>query len=116
MPQYAVFLYAPVDDDAEPQPGAREEHDRHADELRDSGKAVAMFALEPHETSTSIRCDGITDGPFLETKEVVLGFYVIEAHDLDVALAVAGRNPILHQGGGLEVRPVAGGEVRPSSA
>ena len=30
MPQYAVFLYAPVDDDTEPVPGAREAHDRHA--------------------------------------------------------------------------------------
>ena len=113
MPQYAVFLYAPADDDTEPEPGARESHDRHAQELRESGAVLAMFALSPSTTSTSIRSDGITDGPFIEAKEVVLGFYVIEAHDLDAALDVAGRNPILGQGGGVEVRPVAGGEVRP---
>jgi len=114
MPQYAVFLYAPIDDDTEPEPGGREEHARHADELRESGKMLACFALEPYTTSTSIRSGGIiTDGPFIESKEVVLGFYVIEAHDLDGALAIAGRNPIIRQGGGVEVRPVEGGEVRP---
>jgi hypothetical protein len=112
MPQYAVFLYAPADDDSEPEPGAREAHHRHAAELRESGAMLAAFALEPSETSTSIRREGITDGPFIEAKEVILGFYVIEAHDLDAALAVAGRNPIVQQGGGVEVRPVAGGEVR----
>ncbi|HEV3213677.1 MAG TPA: YciI family protein [Acidimicrobiales bacterium] len=116
MPQYAVFLYAPVDDDTEPEPGAHEAHDRHADELRDAGATLAMFALEPYTTATSIRSDGsVTDGPFIEAKEVVLGFYVFEANDLDAALAVARRNPIIRQGGGVEVRPVAGGEVRSSS-
>jgi hypothetical protein len=113
MPQYAVFLYAPVDDDTEPDPDARAAHDRHADELRDSGSMLACFALESVSTATSIRALGITDGPFIEAKEVVLGFYVIEAHDLDGALAIAGRNPIIRQGGGVEVRPVEDGEVRP---
>jgi hypothetical protein len=114
MPQYAVFLYAPIDDDTEPEPGARDAHDRHGKELRESGTMLACFALEPYTTSTSIRSDGsITDGPFIESKEVVLGFYVLEAHDLDDALAVAGRNPIIRQGGGVEVRPVEGGGVRP---
>jgi hypothetical protein len=50
----------------------------------------------------------VSDGPFIEAKEVVLGFCIVEAPDLDAALAIAKRNPILHQGGGLEVRPVAG--------
>lgn len=112
MPQYAVFLYAP-DDDTEPEPGALDEHRRHATELRDSGAMLAAFALEPVSTATSIRSVGITDGPFIESKEVILGFYVLEANDLDAALAIAGRNPILHQGGGVEVRPVGDGEVRP---
>lgn len=112
MPQYAVFLYAPADDDTEPEPGAREAHQRHAEELRDSGAMLAAFALAPVSTATSIRDVGVTDGPFIEAKEVILGFYVLEARDLDAALAVAGRNPILGQGGGVEVRPVEGGEVR----
>ena len=40
--------------------------------------------------------------------EVIAGFCVIEAPDRDAALQIAGRNPILGQGGGVEVRPVAG--------
>jgi hypothetical protein len=66
------------------------------------------FALESYESATSLRASGVTDGPFIESKEVVLGGCVIEASDLDAALAIASRNPILHQGGGVEVRPVQG--------
>ncbi|WP_433066003.1 YciI family protein [Dactylosporangium sp. CS-033363] len=48
-----------------------------------------------------------TDGPFLETKEALGGFYVIEAPDLDAALDLARRLPELSAGhGGVEVRPI----------
>jgi hypothetical protein len=67
---------------------------------------VAAFALQPVATATSIRGDVVTDGPFVDAKEVIAGFYVIEAPDLDAALAVARRNPATQQGGGVEVRPV----------
>ena len=56
--------------------------------------------------ATSIRGDTITDGPFVDAKEVVAGFYVIEAPDLDAALAIARPNPAVREGGGVEVRPV----------
>ena len=69
---------------------------------------VAAFALESPATATLLRGMTVSDGPFIEAKEVVLGFCIVEAPDLDAALAIAKRNPILHQGGGLEVRPVAG--------
>lgn len=72
---------------------------------------VAAFALGPEETATSLRGDAITDGPFIEGKEVIAGFYVVDAPDLDAAVEIARRNPILHQGGGVEVRPVASGYV-----
>jgi hypothetical protein len=55
----------------------------------------------------------MTDGPFVDTKEVVAGFYVIDAPDLDAALELAAKNPATQLGGGVEVRPVAGGYVRP---
>jgi hypothetical protein len=55
----------------------------------------------------------VTDGPFVDAKEVIAGFYVIDAPDLDAALRIAGRNPAVQLGGGVEVRPVAGGFVRP---
>jgi hypothetical protein len=108
MTQYAILLYAPLaDQGAEPAPEELEAHERHAEDLTRSGAMVAAFALQPVTTATSIRGDVLTDGPFLEAKEVVAGFYVIEASDLDAALETARQNPILQQGGGLEVRPVA---------
>jgi hypothetical protein len=107
--QYAVLIYAP-------EPARSDDgqvHDHHAQELRDADCMAVAFALEPVATATSIRADAVTDGPFVDAKEVIAGFYVIDAPDLDAALRIAGRNPILAQGGGVEVRPVAGGFVRP---
>jgi hypothetical protein len=69
---------------------------------------VTAYALTPRDMATSIRGGVITDGPFLDSKEVVAGFYVLEAPDLDAALEIAGRNPVIRDGGGVEVRPVAG--------
>jgi hypothetical protein len=107
MAEYAILLYAPVLDHHEDDGGAaRAEHEQHSEDLQHAGTMVAAFALEPHTMSTSIRGDVITDGPFLETKEVIAGFCIIEATDLDAALAIAKTNPICHQGGGVEVRPV----------
>ncbi|MGC2486264.1 MAG: YciI family protein [Acidimicrobiales bacterium] len=116
MPQYAILLYAPIGDEDESSLDDHEaqerraegmrEHDRHSQDLQDEGVMLAAFGLESHEAATSIRAEGITDGPFIESKEVVLGLCMIEASDLDAALAIARRNPILHQGGGIEVRPV----------
>ena len=60
-------------------------------------------------SAESVRSDAITDGPFVDAKEVVAGVYVIEAPDLDAAIAVARLNPVLGDGGGLEIRPVAAG-------
>lgn len=66
-------------------------------------------ALEPGDTATSVRPDGrggfaVTDGPFAESKEVLGGYYVIEAADLDEALAIAKEVPAPF--GGVEVRPI----------
>jgi hypothetical protein len=117
MTEYAILLYADKSDiNPDVNGPEREEHTRHSEELQDGGTMIAAFALESHETATSIRASGITDGPFIEAKEVVLGFYVIEAPNLDAALAMAQRNPIIKQGGGVEVRPVEGFVVRPTSS
>jgi hypothetical protein len=66
-------------------------------------------ALTPSETATTIRRDGdtvaVTDGPFLETKEALGGYYLIEAADLDAALAIAKQVPF-GTGSGVEVRPI----------
>jgi hypothetical protein len=66
-------------------------------------------ALEPTSTATSIRRDvagnyTVTDGPFAETKEALGGYYLIEAADLDAAIAVAKQVPAPF--GGVEVLPI----------
>ena len=66
-------------------------------------------ALQPAASARTIRTDEsgaatVTDGPFLETKEVLGGYYVIEADDLDEALTMAKDVPVLT--GGVEVRPI----------
>ncbi|MEJ3744936.1 YciI family protein [Actinomycetes bacterium KLBMP 9797] len=114
MAQYAVLIYAANSaHDVGAQPEDLRVHDQYAQELADSGRMAAAFALQPIATATSIRGDVVTDGPFVDAKEVVAGFYVIDAPDLDAALKIAQRNPATYLGGGVEVRPVAGGFVRP---
>jgi hypothetical protein len=49
----------------------------------------------------------VTDGPFVEAKDLVLGFIVVEARDLSSAMEIAAGCPILEGGGSVEVRPVA---------
>jgi hypothetical protein len=61
-------------------------------------------ALQATTTATSIRDNVVTDGPFAETKEALGGYYLVEAKDLDEAIAIAKQVPAPH--GGLEVRPV----------
>ena len=66
--------------------------------------------LQPGTTATTVRVDDgktlTTDGPFSETKEVLGGFYLLEADDLDSALDVAARIPAARMGGAVEVRPI----------
>ena len=66
--------------------------------------------LQPVTTATSVRADGaevlVADGPFAETKEVILGYDVIECSDLDEAIYAASRHPVAQNGGVVEVRPI----------
>jgi hypothetical protein len=107
MAQYAVLIYANDSAHAlDARPEDLRPHEQHSAELQKSGVMTAAFALTPREMATSIRADIITDGPFVDSKELVAGFYIIEAPDLDEALAIARRNPAFAAGGGVEVRPV----------
>jgi hypothetical protein len=113
MPYYAVVLYRSVDadhalGDADPADPGREPYDRHAQDLQSSGSLLAAFELEPAFKAQSIRAKGMTDGPFTEAKEVIAGFCVLDAPDREAALAIARSNPILADGGGVEVREVLG--------
>src|SRR5580765_146433 len=74
-----------------------------------SGNFKAGDALQPATTATTVRVrDGktlTTDGPFAETREQLGGYYLVEAKDLDAALAIAARIPGAKVGS-IEVRPI----------
>ena len=78
--------------------------------LIDGGHWISAANLQPTSTATTIRkafgaAPAITDGPYVETKEQLGGFYLVKAADLDEALALAAAIPV--PVGSLEVRPVA---------
>ena len=77
-----------------------------------AGNFRAGDALEPTTTATTIRLRAgkrlVTDGPFAETGEQLVGYYLVEARDLDEALAIAQRVPSARFGA-VEVRPVLRG-------
>ena len=68
------------------------------------GTLVGGEALQQTTTATSIRSGEVTDGPFVESKEALAGYYVVEARDLDHALEIGKLAPAPL--GGVEVRPV----------
>ena len=106
MAQYAVLIYERVAPENLP-PEVMQAHGQLPERIAEKGgRVVAGLALEPNETATSIRGGVMTDGPFIETKEVLGGVFVIEARDLDHALALAKLTPIVD--GGVEVRPLVG--------
>jgi hypothetical protein len=84
------------------------EHLDFNDGLRSSGHFIQAEALEPARTTACVRVragkTSVTDGPFTETKEMVAGFYLIEAEDVNEAAAIASRIPSARLGT-IEVRP-----------
>ncbi|MGB3186027.1 MAG: YciI family protein [Ornithinimicrobium sp.] len=81
------------------------------EQLRADGYWVFAGGLQSASTSTVVDAQGgtpvMTDGPYLETKEAIGGFWVIEAPDLDVALKIAANGSTACRGK-VEVRPFAG--------
>ncbi|MCP3101544.1 YciI family protein [Myxococcus sp. K15C18031901] len=88
---------------------ALDEYFAFTDAIQKSGNFIAGEALQPTTTATSVRIrDGkrlTTDGPFAETREQLGGFYLVEAKDLDEAIAIAARLPSA-KWGTIEVRPI----------
>jgi hypothetical protein len=111
MGQYVVLIYEDEQGWASGDPAVIEQgmkdHNQFAQDA--AAKLRGGQALQPTSTATTIRKDGsggfaVTDGPFVETKEALGGYYVIEAADLDEAIALAKQVPAPF--GGVEVRPV----------
>jgi hypothetical protein len=87
----------------------RDEYGVFTKSIIESGNFKGGDGLQPTSTATTVRVkDGkpvTTHGPFAETREALIGYYAIEAKDLDQALAIAARVPSAKVGA-IEVRPV----------
>ncbi len=107
MPQYAMLLYSPAPADPMEIPSEEiEAQMRYGDQIEEmGGKIHSPYALQPSTTATSIRGDVVTDGPFIEAKEVIAGFFILDARDLDHALEIAKQCPSNWRGG-VELRPL----------
>ncbi|ROP66024.1 hypothetical protein EDF24_2931 [Curtobacterium sp. PhB130] len=115
MPLFAALIYAPDSAHApDATPEDIKECDDHAGELLAADSMLVAYALTPREYAVSVRVEGSTPGPFVDTGQIVAGFYVIEATDLDEAVRIAATNPVARTpGSGVEVRPVhSGGVIR----
>jgi hypothetical protein len=110
--QYALLIYNTPGAMESLSPSEQESLRTEYYALRDEPGMLGGAGLQPVTTATTIRlADGkplVTDGPFADTKEVFGGFYLVEAEDLDHAIEVATRIPVLRLGGTIEVRPVLG--------
>jgi len=114
--QYMLLLYA---SEAERQRASAAEIDslardqrRLLADLTETGRHPAYCALEHSDSATTLRVRGgrplLCDGPFAETREQLLGTLLVEARDLDEAIAIAGRTPLASLGS-VEIRPVREG-------
>jgi hypothetical protein len=109
MSQYMILIYEDEASYATATPEVlgevMEAHNRFAAGVEQFGaKLLGGEALQDTGTATTVRGSDVTDGPFVETKEVLGGYYLVDAPDLDTALAVAKTVPARF--GGVEVRPV----------
>ncbi len=111
MPEYMLLIYMPADNPLSPEQMAEmsPKWDEYTESLREAGVYVGGNALQGTELATTVReRDGqtqITDGPFAETKEVLGGYYLLEAPDIDTVLEHAARVPNIAYGS-TEVRPI----------
>jgi hypothetical protein len=111
--QYALLTYAPAEDTdraTRPIPGALAA-------LFDRPNVTGWARLHADESATTLRNDEgrtlLTDGPFIDSKEYLAGLILIEADNLDGALAIAGE--LLQEtrpGTAIEVRPILEGRLR----
>ena len=109
MSQYMILIYEDEASYATATPQVMgevmEAHNQFAAGVEQLGaKLLGGEALQSTSTATAVRGSEVTDGPFVETKEALGGYYLVDAPDLDTALAVAKTAPARF--GGVEVRPV----------
>jgi len=100
--KYAILIYSP--EEGAPDPAISAEY------MALSERAVGGAQLQPTTTAITVRVENgetlTTDGPFVETKEALGGFYLIDVPNLDDALEFATKVPAARLGGAVEVRPL----------
>jgi hypothetical protein len=107
MAQYVVLIYERETPGglADMPQEVMEAHGRVPAKVEELGGTIEYAqALEPNAPRATIRGDVVTDGPFIESKEALVGFFVIEARDLQHATEIGKLVPIVS--GGVEVRPL----------
>jgi hypothetical protein len=111
--QYLLMIYQNEAESGKMDAAARQkvigDYGAFTQSIIQSGNFKAGDGLQPTTTATTVRVrDGktlTTDGPFAETREQLGGYYLVEAKDLDTAVAIAARIPGAKTGS-IEVRPV----------
>lgn len=102
------FMFVVADPAAEPYDPEADTIGVWVDEMTDRGVSIMGERLRPVEDATTVRVRGgkllVTDGPYIEAKEWVAGFDVLECRDLDEAIEVASKHPMARFGT-LELRP-----------
>jgi hypothetical protein len=109
--QYLLTIWM-EETEFEPTPEVMAPWKAFNDEATAAGVLRGGSGLQPSATATTVRGGGevvLTDGPFMETKEQLAGYYVVDCADLDEALAWARKVPAVSWGASVEVRPTVGG-------
>src|SRR5438270_1691214 len=124
MMRYMMLIYSKESPDGPSPEEAGQIKAAHWTTMQDAerkGVLVGAEPLAPTATATTVRKqDGrvlVTDGPFVETKEQLAGYYIIDCENLDEAIAWAAKIPTGCQGkeGCIEIRPMRGLGARPDS-
>jgi len=110
--KYMLLIYGNVTQEQVEAMSGEERKQLYAEwgELNRTPGMTGGVQMDDPATATTVRVDGgqtlTTDGPFVETKEALGGYFFLEADDLDAAIAVAVTVPPVRRGGAVEVRPV----------
>jgi hypothetical protein len=107
--RYLLLIGSTPETDALPEEPGGMPIEQWVDEMDGRGVRVEGDRLRPAEDATSVRIIGgetvVTDGPFVEGKDYIAGFDLLECVDLDEAIEVASKHPMA-RGGFIEIRPI----------
>jgi hypothetical protein len=113
--QYMLILGAAPEawaDDTPADDGVFDDWFVYTRALAEAGVLVSGHGLQGNDVATTVRVRGgerlVTDGPFVDSKEHLIGYYVVDCPDLDAALAWAAKAPNARIGS-IEVRPITEG-------